>query len=162
MWNWVRRLAAFIGRDVADPNESKKNAVMTRCICVVMSVYIAGQTVFMLIQRYYMQAAIPAVIFLIYALALYLTYFSHSLIAYYLTILMILGWCFEDSSFRHRSACRGCSAMCNRLHAPAVARSVRESRFRISPASYLTPKDIFPPVQRRRLRCSSRRQPQMK
>ncbi len=97
MWNWVRRLAAFIGRDVADPNESKKNAVMTRCICVVMSVYIAGQTVFMLIQRYYMQAAIPAVIFLIYALALYLTYFSHSLIAYYLTILMILGWCFVST-----------------------------------------------------------------
>lgn len=97
MKNWLRRFAAFIGRDVANPNESKKNAVMTRCICAVMLVYIIGQLIFMLVQRYYVYTVFPIGIFLLYILAFYLTYSSHAMIAYYMTILLILGWCFVST-----------------------------------------------------------------
>ena len=94
MWVWVKQFAAFINRDVENPNESKKNAVMTRCICSVMMLYIIGQLIFMLYYGYYSYTAFPAGILVIYAAAFYLTYSSRVTIARYLVILLVLGWCF--------------------------------------------------------------------
>lgn len=97
MWERAKQFAAFINKDVANPNESKKNAVMTRCICSVMMLYIIGQFIFMLYYGYYSYAAFPVGILIIYAAALYLTYSSRTLIARYLVILMVLGWCFVST-----------------------------------------------------------------
>lgn len=94
MWKWAKRFASFVNKDVADPNESKKNAVMTRWICVVMLAYATGQLIFMLAEGYYLYAVFPAGMICAYAAALYLTYSSHTIIAYYMVILLILGWCF--------------------------------------------------------------------
>lgn len=97
MKKWWGRFAAFINKDVANPNESKKNAVMTRCICMVMLLYIIGQLLFMLHYGYFVYIAFPIGIFCIYAATLYLTYSNHTVIAYYLVILMGLGWCFVST-----------------------------------------------------------------
>ena len=39
MGTWAGRFAAFINKDVVNPNESKKTAVMTRWLCTVMMLY---------------------------------------------------------------------------------------------------------------------------
>lgn len=97
MWKLVRRFASFLNKDVANPNESKKNAVMTRCICTVMILYAIGQLAFMLYYGYYLYAVFPAGLLFFYAAAVYLTYVSHTMIAYYMVILMVLGWCFVST-----------------------------------------------------------------
>ena len=88
------RILAFLNKDVVNPNESKKTAVMTRCTCAVMMLYSIGQFVFMLSQGFFTYAALPAGIFCIYCIAFYLTYSSHTVLAFYLVILMMLGWNF--------------------------------------------------------------------
>ena len=40
MGTWAVRFAAFINKDVVNPNESKKTAVMTRWLCTVMMLYV--------------------------------------------------------------------------------------------------------------------------
>ena len=91
------RLTAFINKDVVNPNESKKTAVMTRCVCAVMMLYAIGQTVFMLLNGYYAYAAFPAGVFFIYGIALYLTYSSHTVLAFYLVLLMMVSWMFVST-----------------------------------------------------------------
>ena len=92
MGTWGSRFVAFVNKDVVNPNESKKTAVMTRCICMVMMLYSIGQLVFMLMHGYYPYAAFPAGMFCIYGITCYLTYSSRTVIAFYLVILMMLGW----------------------------------------------------------------------
>lgn len=94
MMKWMERFSAFINKDVENPNESKKTAVMTRCICSVMIVYFIGQTIFVLFHGYYRFVLFPAGILVIYGFAFYLTYSSRTTLAYYLLILLTLGWCF--------------------------------------------------------------------
>ena len=92
MKTWGSRLVAFFNKDVVNPNESKKTAVMTRCVCAVMMLYAIGQAVFMLSNGYYAYVAFPIGLFCIYGIAMYLTYSSHTLMAFYLVLLMMLGW----------------------------------------------------------------------
>ncbi len=94
MWEWAKRIAALINKDVVNPNESKKNAVMTRCICAVMGTYTIGQVIFMLLQHHLKYLMFPLGIFCLYAIALYLTYSNQTTIAYYMVIMMVLTWCF--------------------------------------------------------------------
>lgn len=97
MWEWVKGIAALINKDVVNPNESKKNAVMTRCICAVMGIYTIGQVLFMLQQHHLRYLIFPIGIFCIYSIAFYLTYTSQTSIAYYLVIMMVVAWCFISS-----------------------------------------------------------------
>ncbi len=94
MWEWVKWISAQINKDVVNPNKSKKNAVMTRCICAVMGIYAIGQVVFMLQQRYLKYLMFPLGIFCLYFIALYLTYSNQTTIAYYMVIMMVVTWCF--------------------------------------------------------------------
>ncbi len=97
MWEWVKRVVALFNKDVVNRNESKKNAVMTRCICTVMGIYIIGQLIFMLRQHYLAYILIPAGIFCVYCVAFYLTYSSRTMISHYMVIAMVVTWCFYSS-----------------------------------------------------------------
>ena len=92
MSKWWKRLLAFFNQDVLNPNESKKTAVMTRCICAVMVFYSIGQAVFCLMNGYSVYSAVPAGILCVYCIAFRLTYSTHTVPAFYLVVLMILAW----------------------------------------------------------------------
>ena len=92
MGTWAGRFAAYINKDVVNPNESKKTAVMTRWLCTVMMLYAIGQMLFMLFSGYYAFVVFPIGFFCIYGGAFRLTYSRNTVAAFYLVILMILGW----------------------------------------------------------------------
>ena len=76
MGTWAGRFAAYINKDVVNPNESKKTAVMTRWLCTVMMLYAIGQKLFMLFSGYYASVVFPIGFFCIYGGAFRLTYSS--------------------------------------------------------------------------------------
>lgn len=92
MGTWAGRFAAYINKDVVNPNESKKTAVMTRWLCTVMMLYAIGQMLFMLFSGYYAFVVFPIGFFCIYGGAFRLTYSRNTVAAFYLVILMTLGW----------------------------------------------------------------------
>ena len=62
-----------------------------------MMLYAIGQTVFMLLYGYYAFAAFPAGVFIIYGIAFYLTYSSHTVLAFFLVLLMMVSWMFVST-----------------------------------------------------------------
>ncbi len=94
MNKWVKGFTDLINKDVVNRNESKKNAVMTRCICAVMFVYCIIQFFFMLHNHYGVYSLFPLGFLGIYAAAFYLTYSSRTVMAFYLVIILGVGWCF--------------------------------------------------------------------
>ncbi len=97
MSEWVKKFAGFINKDVVNRNESKKNAVMTRCICMVMGLYSILQFIFMLFYHCGPYALFPLGFFGIYITACYLTYSSRTVMAYYLVIALSVSWCFVST-----------------------------------------------------------------
>ena len=92
MGTWAGRFTAYINKDVVNPNESKKTAVMTRWLCTVMMLYAIGQMLFMLFSGYYASVVFPIGFFCVYGGAFRLTYSRNTVAAFYLVILMTLGW----------------------------------------------------------------------
>ena len=87
---WFDRI---IEQDVANPNESKKNAVMTRCICVVMQYYMTAQFLILLFAHRYVWMLLPLALLLGYIITFQLTRMGHTMGAHFLVICLMILWC---------------------------------------------------------------------